>query len=368
MDKGLFAPALAWILILFFSSPAIAVHEKTAEERIETLSSRVEALEKKVPGIEWIENLTLHGLIEAEASYTRLHPAGADSSRKTSDIILSTMEFGLDTAFNPYASGHILFLWEEDETEPVDLDEAYVTISGGDKSAAYMQAGKFYLPFGEFESRFISDPLTLDLGETNESSFLLGYNAGMIDIGMGAFNGEIDEAGRGDRINNYYGVAAFTPPPVLAEMNLKTAISYTSNIADSDLLRAEIDATDGIHEDVEGLSAFISISLKERLFLIAEYVGALDTFAAGELVFGEGKMKPRAWNTELAYLFEYDIGLGAKYERTDDGGDLLPQTRFGAIAFIYPFEHTYVGLEYLRELFENSDRDNIVTAQVAYEF
>ncbi|MBE7414781.1 MAG: hypothetical protein HS130_05975 [Deltaproteobacteria bacterium] len=38
-----------------------------------------------------------------------------------------------------------------------------------------------------FESHFISDPLTLELGETNETALLLSYSAGPLRFSASAF-------------------------------------------------------------------------------------------------------------------------------------------------------------------------------------
>jgi len=372
--RSVLVPVFFCILALGFTLPAEALHEKTTGDRIDLLSSRIEALEKRQPMIEWIETISISGLIEAEAAYSRYDPAGTGSDEESSDIVLSTMELGVDAAVNEYLGGHILFLWEEDETEPVDLDEAFISVSGGDRTPFYLHAGKFYIPFGHFESYFISDPLTLELGETNESTFLLGYHAGPIDLGAGAFNGDVDKAGENDHIRSFFGTATMTAPETLIPgVTLSAGVSYISNIADADLLseninRSAVDADATVRDHVGGMSAFLSASAMKRLFFIAEYVGAIDEFAAGELAFGNGSLKPRAWNLEMAYVFDGDFGVGIKYEGTDDGGDLLPETRYGAIVFCNPLAHTYFGVEYLDEEFENNDKNRIVTAQVAYDF
>lgn len=39
-------------------------------------------------------------------------------------------------------------------------------------------AGRQYIPFGNFDSHFVTDPLTLLLGETNEGALVGGYRPG----------------------------------------------------------------------------------------------------------------------------------------------------------------------------------------------
>ncbi len=372
-------PTLSIMLTLFAAAHVRAENEMTAEEQIMAISPRIEALEKQLEergiGFDWIDKVEITGLLEAEAGYSRFKPAaeGADDE-ESSDIVLSTMELGIDVAMNDYVSGHILFLWEEDATEPVDLDEGFITISAGDKFPVYLSAGKFYLPFGFYESYFISDPLTLELGETRESAVLLGYADAWLDVSAGLFNGNVDESEGDDHIDNYFGSASLVlPAGILPGISASIGGSYISNIADSDLLSEENDLNadgtpDGLDDSVAGISAYLSLCFMERLFLTAEYTGAMTHFKEGELAFGAGEVKPRAWNTELACVFEGGNGFGLKYEGASDTGDLLPETRYSAIGFCQPFEGAFLGLEYLREEYENGDKGNGVTVQLAYEF
>ncbi|MGM0453015.1 MAG: LbtU family siderophore porin [Thermodesulfobacteriota bacterium] len=366
-------------ILVWSAAPSEAAPEKSAEQRANKLSTRIEALEKQLAErngpLDWIENLAVSGLIETEAAYAKYQPADDHlPDEEASDIVLSTLEIGLDTRINEHLSGHALFLWEEDDTEPVDLDEGFITLSGGAKLPAYLEAGKFYVPFGQYDSYFISDPLTLELGETRESALLAGGRAGGFDLSAGVFNGDVDEIGTDDHMDSYFASASYAlPERVLPGTGVQAGISYLSNIADSDGLEAENDvngdgSADGISDSVAGISGYIAADFQNRVFFIAEFTGATSEFAADEMAFAAGTPKPRAWNTELAYIFANDFGLGAKYEGTDDGGTLLPETRYGGIAFCQPFTGGYLGLECLQEKFANDDENIAVTAQLAYEF
>lgn len=371
MHRFYFKLILLFLLSLVWALPAQAAHEKTAQERIKTLSSRIENLEKqlaeKPAGLDWIENVVISGLLEAEAGYEKYEPAAAgESDEESSDIVLATMELGIDTDFNEYISGHVLFLWEEDDTEPVDVDEGFMTLSGGKACPGYVQAGKFYVPFGNFESMFISDPLTLELGETNESAVLGGYVAGPFDFSAGVFNGDIAEAGKDDHIDDYFGSVTYSfNENAFGGIEGSAGVSYISNIGDSDGFSDAL-SEDTIADKVAGMSAYVHATLAERVFFVAEYVGALDDFAAGELA--SGALEPKTWNTELAYVFESECGFGVKYEGADDVADALAETRYGAVAFCHPLPGTYLGLECLRETYENDDDNTVITAQLAYEF
>jgi hypothetical protein len=363
------------------SDPAWALHEKSSEMRIEELSKRMELLEKETkeePSLDhWLNKLSISGLIEAEAGYEKLDPAAAgEPCEESSDIVLSTFELGLDADFTDHVGGHVLILWEEDDTEPVDLDEGYISLTGTDQIPLYLHAGKLYVPFGSFDTYFISDPLTLELGETRESAILTGYHQDMLNIFCGGFNGDVDKTGKNNHINSFFGGADFSLPDADSRMmHLSAGVSYLSNIADSDGLSGANDIDedgdpDGIRDYVGGVSAYLHMDFHDCLFCSAECVCALDKFNAGELTFGEDgeKLRPRAWTFEIAYVTPSDIGVGVKYEGSDDCNDFLPESRYGGIVFCAPFENTYLGLEYLTQEFDNEDKSEVVTAQLAFEF
>jgi hypothetical protein len=338
-----------------------------------------EKFEQKQEGFlaKWADKITLSGLIEAEAYYEDYdYDTPAEKDEDSSDLTLATVELGIDVDIIKHVKGHLLFLWEEDDTEPVDLDEGYITIDGEDVVPLYLNVGRLYVPFGNFESHFISDPLTLELGETWESALTVGYVNEWMDLSISAFNGDIDETGEDNHIETYVAAASFSVPEELSSnFGIRAGVSYISNIADSDSLQDEDDdenkiITGGEVKDyVEGLSAFLSISYMDKLFFEFEYLGALDEFKANELSFDGGKkFQPETWNFELAYAATDRFEVAVKYEGGDDLGDFLPEDQYGATVTYGLFENTSLALEYLHGKFENDDERDVVTTQLAVEF
>jgi hypothetical protein len=325
----------------------------------------------------WFNKIEVSGLLEAEAGYEKFKPdAAGEPSEESSDIVLSTFELGLDAAFTDHIGGHVLVLWEEDDTEPMDLDEGYVSLTGTQEIPLYLHVGKLYVPFGGFDTRFISDPLTLELGETRESAVLAGYHKDGFNFFCGGFNGDVDKQGKKNHINTFFAGADFSLPEDHSRpLNLTIGISYISNLADSDGLSEANDVDgdgdpDGIRDYVSGVSGHLSLDIAHSIFCTAECVCALEKFNAGELNVSDNanRFRPRAWNFEIAYMTPADIGFGVKYEITKECDTFLPEKRFGGIAFCSPFENTSLGLEYLRQEFDNNDRSDMVTAQLAFEF
>lgn len=321
---------------------------------------------------EFAERIDISGALEVEASYLDYdyHDPGPDEEDyDESDIVLATIELGLDMHIHEYMKGHILFLWEEDETEEVEVDEGTITLSGF-RYPVYLTVGKLYVPFGMFNTHFISDPLTLELGETRESAALVGYATDHFDISLSAFNGDIDEAEEDNEVESFCVAAVFMPSvETVEDFDISFGLSWISNIADSgglgDYIIDEL-GRESVEDYVGGLGA--SVSLAYRAFSVElEYIGATDHFEPDELIEGK-KAEPEAYNFELAYAINGRWEVAGKYEGTDDCGELWPEDQYGVAACCALFEDTTLSVEYLHGEYENDDEQDSLTVQLAVEF
>ncbi len=343
-------------------------------ERVRRIEEKMEQKQEGVLG-KWADKITLSGVIEAEAGYEDYdYNDPGEQDEDSSDIALATVELGIDVDIIKHVKGHVLFLWEEDDTEPVNVDEGFITLDGEDVVPLYLNVGKLYVPFGNFESHFISDPLTLELGETRESALTVGCVNEWMGFSVSAFNGDIDEIGKDNHIESYVASASFSvPEELISNFGIKAGVSYISNIADTDGLGDTITEDAGgnkyIKDYVGGFNAFLSISFMDKLFLECGYLGALDEFEAGELSFdGGNKFQPKTWNFELAYAATDRLEVAVKYEGGDDLGDFLPEDQYGAAVTYGLFENTSLAFEYLHGEFENDDQRDLITTQLAIEF
>lgn len=357
---------MAILAVVMIGTPSWAMGP-VQEGGVKGLSERVAQVESALEKM----GVVLSGVIEVEAAYT-------DDERETgetSDITLATVELGVDVNPFKHVSGHVLFLFEEDDTEQVEVDEGFIRLDGEDKLPLFLQAGRQYVPFGYFESHFISDPLTLELGETRESSVVAGYTHDMFEIALGVFNGDVNETGENDdHIDGYVASATFTLPGENA-VGLMAGVSYISSIGESDNLQdadgIDTDAGNTIADHVPGLAAFISANYKEKVFLELEYVTATEEFNAGELGFDGGTdAQPSAYNVELAYLFTDRLEAGIRVGGADDAGAFLPEKLYGAVVNYALFDNLSLGLEYQHGEFDTANDEEIttVTAQLALEF
>ncbi len=334
-----------------------------------------EAYETKLASLlgKWADKIHPSACIEVEAFYEDYNfhdPSVRDT--ETSDLKLATVAFGFDVDIAKHIKGSLFFLYEEDDTEPIEVDEGIITIDGADVVPLYVDLGKMYVPFGRFESHFISDPLTLELGETNESAAVGGFRNDWFELSVGAFNGDIDETGDENHIDNYLASAHFTlPEKTVPDLNLTAGISGMSNIADSNNLQTVGTGVSAatIKNHIGGFNTFIVASLLDRYFFNAEYLGAIDDFEAGELSFDGGKsFRPEVWTIELACGITDRLNLAVCYEGSNDCGDFLPKKQFGGVVSYDLFKYTSVALEYLYGKYENKDTRHLMTTQLAIEF
>ena len=259
------------------------------------------------------KRISISGAVEVEI-YSMDYKSKDDEDIQESDITLSTVELGIDVVLNEYTKGHVLFLWQEDNTEQVEVDEGTITLGGTQDIPYYLTAGKMYVPFGTFNSHFVSDPITLELGETRESAVLVGYVNDYFDFSLGAFNGDIDKNGQENKIESYItSIKGTISSEDVEDFEISLGASYISNIADSNGLEAEM-VNGEIENYVPGFSSFLSMNYKKLTFE-AEYLSAMKKFEAGELSFENGEnIKPSAWNCELAYAITEKLEVAGKYE------------------------------------------------------
>ncbi len=323
----------------------------------------------------WADKIHPGACIEVEASYEDKYFDDPDETdTDTSDLALATVEIGFDVDITKHVKGSLLFLYEEGETNAMDVDEGIITIDGADVMPLYVDFGKMYLPFGMFENHFIRDPLTLELGETNESAVVAGFRNDLLKLSVGAFNGDINKTEEHDRIDNYLASACFTlPETAVPNLNLTAGISWISNIADSNGLQEVIEdeairfGDAPIKHYINGFNTFLIVSFLDRFCFNAEYVGAMDDITVHADDF-DLIAKPEAWTIELACDVNDSLNLAVCYEGSDDCGDFLPKKQFGGVASYELFKHTSVAFEYLYGKYDNKDKRHLLTTLLAIEF
>jgi hypothetical protein len=348
-----------------------------ARGEIENLKRRIAALEGREAEPDkpftletFGKYLRFHGLLELEGIWEK--PEGGD---ETSDLTLATAQVQLEVEVNENIGGHVVFLYEEVEGEDdtVEVDEALIHLTHpfdviGGRVGLY--GGKMYVPFGKFNSHFVSDPLTLELGETNDTALYLDYLWGdWVEFKTGFFNGEVDTVGDNNSIDSFVAAVEVTP----AE-GLSFGLSYISDLAESD---GELVTDESLYRSsIAGGAAYLSASYGLFTFE-AEYLAALEDFDRdlieanldlGDDASGLTGRRPRTWNLELALTPAEGWEVAVKAEHAKDFLDDV--RRHGIVVAHGLFRNTSLALEYLHSdgKGEGNDPVHTTTAQLAFEF
>jgi len=322
-------------------------------------------------------NTEISGVVEAEFG------TGDDfDGNSSSDIVTATVEIAIDAEISEWFSGHVVLLHEEDDT-PLEVDQGYITYGNTFLSSFSISIGQQYLPFGSFESNLVSDPLTLEIGETRESAIVFAYD-GDLYASFYMFNGDINEAGGDDSVDSMGFNLGYAYEG--ESMNFDVGVSYISNLKDSDgLSGAIIEYREAANESVpDSFPAPAEVDEYTAGFgghliwgwgsftFIGEFIAAMDNFAVDELA--NTQRKPSATNLEFAYGITDDFGLAFAFQNSVDMAGYLPESRI-LLGMSYALdEKTGLAFEYASDSdYGTSDGGtgnsaSTITIQLATEF
>ena len=275
---------------------------------------------------------TLSGLVEVEAGFV------SNDEEDSSDLTVPTIELGIDNKLNDKLEGHLLFLYEQGEnSDNIAVDEATLTFKP--REGLEVSAGRMYVPFGKFDSHMVSDPLTLELAETQEEAVQLGLSSG--NVSGSAYVFKDDEDG-GNKIDDYGINLDYATETVSAGVN------YISDVNDK--------AAAGI-----GVYATGQIG---RFGVLAEHINVDEV-----TLEDDSTAKPSATNVEASLDLGNDRTVAVAYQQTKEAEALeLPETATG-IAYRMPvFEKASFAAEYRNNEAYDGSKEDVVTLQVAYEF
>lgn len=374
VEKGLAKPP---------SGPAVdSITERLRQvERI----LQTESVSKPQPETEEVEDCLLpgakdyarlSGLVEVEIGSTEDY-----QHAESSDISLVTVEFGLEVDVTSWSHVQMVLLYEEGAVnEHIKVNEGIITLGNREKFPAALIVGKKYLPFGSYLTSMVSDPLAMQLAETVDSVAQIGFQADGLYGSAYIFNGDINEAGEDDKIDNYGLNVGYAHK--IGNLSFDLGVDWLNNIGDTDGLGdylSDVVADDEIAEYVPGFASHILMAYGPMSFF-AEYVGALASFDKNEISFGLDveAARPQAWGVEVGYSTEVmgkETLFSVGYQGTDEALVLdLPEARYLASVRMTLMEKTSLALEYRHDedygINEGGTGDNgkAATMQLAVEF
>ena len=300
-----------------------------------------------VPGIgkiaddHWIQRLTVSGVVEAEYGSAEDY-AGI----KSSDVALATVEVAFDAKVNDKVNAHLSFLHEEDDTA-YEVDEGYIDIALG---AINIQAGQMYVPFGSYETNVISDPLTLEIGETRESVIKLGAEMGNIHAAVYMFNGSTQETNAEDGADQTGASIAFVTEGKGSSMDI--GFDYLSNIGDSDAIAGYLKK---LTPSVTSLKSYVAAQVIHanltfgNVHFILEQL-TTDKFDAAEIAFKTKGAELTASNIELGYSLDIagmESTIGLAMQTTEEALALgLPEEKTLLALSMNIYKDTALSFEY----------------------
>lgn len=355
--------------IKWMASAVIALCGAAGVEAMDSVESRLTALQSEInqlkaaqasnrsERISQVDQLTsrleFNALLEIEAFQEK------SAGRSAGDLTLAAAELTLDAEITKDISAHVGLLWEEDGTEENNLDEAYIIWGATGEIPCYLSAGKMYLPFGNFESAFISDPLTLELAEIRESAALSGYKNDFVAACAGVFNGDANDD---SKLENIVVSVSVTPTK-----NITLGAYWISDLLESDGLEGIATALPS-YEKATGAGGFLNARLGPLAFN-AEYVTALS-----DIDTGAGDIQPAAFNIEASLPVSEKTTVGVKFEGSDEfyadiGADKFADKQYGVVAAYAVNEYLTIAGEYMhaKGLDDNKSGD-LATVQFALAF
>ena len=339
LDRGFLAAAFTLAATAAFAAPA-------AEKAETPDAGEAEAAEWE--GIQLAPGVTLGLLAEIEASWAK---AGDE---KESDITVSKLEIGLSADPVEGVHAEAVLHWEQDED--VEFDTAFVCLGGTEKIPVALEAGRIYAPFGKFETAMVSDPLTLELGETRETLAALTWTGGPLTLWAGAFAGELEKEEK--KIENAVAAASVAPCDGLEigaafSSDLREGKGYLDDLND-------IASSADFGDRVPAVNAWLVWTIAD-FTLSAEYLGAVDDLEVSmedeDGVLVATADKPQAWSVEGAYAFLEDWTLALRYEGSKEFQG-WPETRWGGTLAWQFNRFASVAAEYLYGTYDDSDLDN----------
>ncbi len=334
---------VAGLAAFVWQAPALA--QESVDDRLSGLERRIKYLEQRVAtqdemivekdrqiaeltGREdaWFDAVEIGGVIELEAAYAS---HGADDAPYEGDpsttAELATLELGIAARIHDWVGAEIVV--KNDDEDDIAIDETFLTIAPPEGAWA-LQTGRYVVPFGVYETNMISDPVTLDLGETGQDAVMFAAESGGLYGSAFAFDGDLERGG--DNTIDGFGVALGYAMEIERGGAIDANLSWINDLGESDGF--EIDPAGA--DNVPGWAASVVLGWGD-VTLIGEYLTALDGFEGDGIEFGDAGAEPSAWTAEIAYGFDLGgrdataaVGYQGTSEAVGDADSLgLPERR-----------------------------------------
>lgn len=360
-----------------YDASDLIVNQSTMNEDLRFLQQR-QTLEDMLGGESALPSATrprvfLSGKVETQAFY--MTPFQGPES---TGIDLTGVELDVLAEASPWAFGFMSIDFDNaplrnpltlGSGNPINnsrlfLQRAFFTIGNLDKSPIYFSMGQMFVPFGDYTTYQLSNPVTKVEGRINNRAAVLGYYKDGLYVSGYALNGAANTA-TGFGANNIYEFGAnggykYISPNNNFKSNL--GVGFVNNIAEAQGYQlnglgnpnffqgfAQRLNTELLQHPVGGFNAHLS-GVYKSLSMYSELVTALTNFAGQDLQFNGHGAAPAAFHIEGDYTFKiyerpsvFELG----YEHTWESLALnLPQSSYIAVVGTSIWKNTIQTLEF----------------------
>jgi len=290
--------------------------------------------------------------------------ASAYRERQSETKVKDSSIDGLDLEFlyelTDRLNTQVLVNYEFDGTKRVFFEEVFAHYDFIEDGPWFIEAGRMEMPFGEYNSNFVEDPLTQVIGETYDGGAVFGYEDDALEVVVAGFKGDFEKA-------NVLASVNFSQND-----NLETGIYFSDNIGEAIELRdiqreALLEDEDGelVPNSVPGAGAFVAWNIHPFLIDI-EFITALDSFHPGLLE--DDRRQPRAANVEIAFNHWKRWQFATRLE-TSKYLPESPKWQYGVAASYGITENLILTGNYLRaEYREEPSKRNLIQIELIFEF
>ncbi len=240
----------------------------------------------------------------------------------------------------------------------VYIDQAYATFGDESRSPFFVQMGKQYLPFGQYNLNPVVKSLGQILTETNATDAQLGF---VVPEGLYGsaytFENPINSDGTSG-VRPYNGGAVLGYKKVNADINVDAGVGYMNNMSGVGAIANYIDQgvpQQGYGSSVAALAPYFTFQTGP-FGINFDYVSALSSFDKTALPYevdGSHGAKPSAADIQATYAFNrYDMNnvLFIGYQVSDQASALnIPKKRYLVGYNLYPLTNLMIGFEIARD-------------------
>ena len=322
------------------------------------------------------ERVSLHGAIEADVRFRWNRPDGGPNT-DSSVIIIDNVTLELEAKLAEWAKAVAVLKYEGGENkEHLFMDEAYMTFGGTDEYPMFATAGKVTLPFGDYDTWMIQDPLTQAIGEITDGALVVGYTANGFTASLFAYNGldrwKDEKKGSFPKINGF-GAAVKYEYEEEDGLSLNVGTGIVSNLGSSGI-------GDAIGEFQEDTVAGLVLNAMVGYAGFGARVGwvtALQEF--NDLAWRDGGAKPSALVGELSYTVDlggHETTFALGMQKTWEAVELedIPEYRYSVATSFGIIEGFAIKLEYFWDKWYDIDdggeggSQHGFTTRLSYEF